>query len=174
MYFGDKVTLQELNDVSPDDAISAFLRCCGSTRWVRLMEQRRPFRDRTELFDAAEKIWRTLGPDDWKEAFSHHPRIGSVGSLRTKFPDTAAWAEGEQSGTRKASEETLHQLAEANEAYEQKFGRIFIVCATGKSAEEMLALMKSRLPNDPDSELGVAAAEQLKITRIRLEKLLQE
>ena len=109
---------------------------------------------------------------DWREAFTHHPKIGDVDALREKFASTAAWAAGEQGAVRQASEATLQGLKAGNEAYEQHFGYIFIVCATGKSADEMLALLQARLPHSPAEEIHVAMAEQAKITRLRLEKLL--
>jgi 2-oxo-4-hydroxy-4-carboxy-5-ureidoimidazoline decarboxylase len=166
-------SIDDLNGLSVPECLEALGRCCGSARWAALMEERRPFRDRLDLLDAAEKVWKGLEPEDWLEAFAHHPRIGDLDSPRTKFPDTADQAEREQSGTRHASGEILRRLAEGNNLYEIKFGYTFIVSAAGKSAEEMLALLKIRLPNDPGPELKFAAAEQLKITRLRLENLLR-
>jgi 2-oxo-4-hydroxy-4-carboxy-5-ureidoimidazoline decarboxylase len=113
-----------------------------------------------------------MGEADWREAFTHHPRIGDVSKLREKFASTATWSSQEQKGVSGASEETIQALAQGNRAYEEKFGFIFLVCATGKSAEEMLALLRERMPNDAAAELRIAAGEQAKITRIRLEKLL--
>ncbi|MNT52311.1 OHCU decarboxylase [compost metagenome] len=120
----------------------------------------------------AEHIWRGLGPEDWKEAFEHHPRIGDLDSLKAKYANTRDWAAGEQSGAASAPEEVLQALAEGNQTYEAKFGHLFIVCATGKTAKEMLDLLQARLPNAPQVELGIAADEQRKITRLRLEKLI--
>ena len=136
------------------------------------MLERRPFKDVQQVFDVADRVWTQLGTDDWKEAFSHHPRVGDVNSLKEKFASTGAWAAQEQSGVNKASAETLKNLMEGNAQYEKNFGCIFIVCATGKSAEEMLLILRTRLRNTPESELLIAAAEQSKITRLRLEKLL--
>lgn len=166
------MTLEEFNALPLEALREALRRCCGSTRWVELMAARRPYPSTRELLVAADEADRALSEGDWLEAFAHHPRIGDVASLRSKFASTAAWAAGEQSGTSHASEETLQALAEGNDAYFEKFGFIFIVCATGKSAGEMLALLRARLPNTPADELLVAAAEQSKITRLRLEKLL--
>lgn len=132
----------------------------------------RPFRSLAGLLGAADTAWAACGPADWLEAFSHHPRIGDLDSLRRRFADTAAWATGEQAGTAEADEATLAALAAGNASYERVFGHIFIVCATGKTAPEMLALLEARLANTPESEACVAAAEQHKITRLRLEKLL--
>lgn len=136
------------------------------------MAQRFPFQNKEELLAAAEEVWFKLLPNDWLEAFAHHPKIGDLNSLRAKFASTRQWAEGEQASVSTASEEVLRALAEGNAAYERKFGYIFIVCATGKSAEEMLAILQARLPNEHATELFLAAVEQSKITRIRLEKLL--
>lgn len=167
------MTLDHLNTLPDEEATAAFLRCCGATRWVRQMTDRRPFADADALFAAADEIGAGLSRDDWLEAFAHHPRIGDLESLRTRFADTAFWAAGEQAGTATASEAVLRALAEGNRAYEERFGYIFIVCATGKSAGEMLNLLRARLPNDPAAELSVAAEEQRKITCLRLEKLLK-
>lgn len=165
--------LARLNQASPDDAKAAFLRCCGSTKWAEAMTKARPFESAEALFAASERFWDATGPEDWREAMTHHPRIGET-QLRAKFAPTAGWSSQEQKGVSAASEETLKGLAEGNRAYEEKFGFIFLVCATGKSAQEMLELLRQRMSNDPETELRVAAGEQAKITRIRLEKLLSE
>ena len=125
--------------------------------------------DRT-LVRAGEE-WNSLDRGDWLEAFAAHPRIGDVESLRKKFTATADLCGAEQAGVKDAEKATIQALAEGNRQYEERFGHIFIVCATGKTAPEMLALLRSRLENDPDAELRIAAAEQAKITRLRLEKL---
>ena len=168
------MTLDEFNALSESQARSELLRCCGSRRWALEMSARRPFGNFNELIDAAAKFWTSLAPNDWKEAFSHHPKIGDIKSLRKKFAATAQWAEGEQAGVTQTSEKVLKELAEGNRLYEAKFGYIFIVCATGKSAEEMLTLLKIRLNSVPADELKIAIGEQAKITRIRLEKLLDQ
>ncbi|MBI4535224.1 MAG: 2-oxo-4-hydroxy-4-carboxy-5-ureidoimidazoline decarboxylase [Ignavibacteriae bacterium] len=149
-----------------------FLRCCGSRAWASEMAASRPFQGEKELLDVAEDVWLRLSPEDWKEAFSHHPRIGDRAKLREKFASTAQWAEREQAGVKDASEETLQLLLEGNREYEERFGHIFIVCATGKGADDMIALLRQRLGNPPGVELEIAAAEQQMITRLRLEKLL--
>jgi 2-oxo-4-hydroxy-4-carboxy-5-ureidoimidazoline decarboxylase len=168
------MTLNTLNSLFESALISEFTRCCGSMQWVQHMLARRPFISVEAMLKVADEIWWSLTEADWKEAFSHHPRIGDVEALRMKFASTAHWALLEQAGAKRASEVTLAALAEGNRQYEQKFGYIFIVCATGKSAEEMLAILNSRLPNAPNIEIRIAAAEQAKITRLRLEKLLAE
>jgi 2-oxo-4-hydroxy-4-carboxy-5-ureidoimidazoline decarboxylase len=132
-----------------------------------------PADDLVELLEDAEEIWYECSHDDWKEAFAHHPRIGDVESLKEKFYSTSQWASKEQSGMDSASQETIEALVEANRLYEEKFGYIFIVCATGKSAGEMLGLIRERLLNTPAAEIEIAGDEQNKITKLRLEKLLE-
>lgn len=132
-----------------------------------------PADDMVELLEDAEDEWWKCSQSDWKEAFTHHPKIGDIDSLREKVASTATWASGEQSGVNKASEETILALAAGNKLYEEKFGFIFIVCATGKSAEEMLAHLQQRLQHEPDEEIIIAADEQNKITKLRIEKLLE-
>ncbi|MEB3284041.1 MAG: 2-oxo-4-hydroxy-4-carboxy-5-ureidoimidazoline decarboxylase [Candidatus Sericytochromatia bacterium] len=149
-------------------------RCCGATRWVQGMLERRPFQSKQAVLDAADMVWSGLDSSDWREAFQHHPRIGDVAGLREKFASTAVWAKGEQAATALADEATLQALAEGNRQYEARFGFIFIVCATGKTAVEMLNLLRGRLQNQPEKEGAIAAAEQHKITRLRLEKLFEE
>jgi allantoinase len=160
-----------INAMDADSAREALLKCCGCRCWTDTMVKRRPFFNRSALAAAGEETWFSLTKNDWHEAFAAHPRIGDLKSLRVKFAATADLCQGEQAGAANADESTLRELAAGNAAYEAKFGHIFIVCATGKSAAEMLAILRSRLPNDPDIELHIAAAEQAKITRLRLEKL---
>lgn len=166
------MTLWELEQLDEAQVAEALRRCCGASRWVAAMLAARPFHTAEALFQAADDAWARCGREDWLEAFTHHPRIGDVESLRLKFASTAAWAAGEQAGSASASEETLQDLAAGNTLYEATFGHIFIVCATGKRADEMLAILHERLANDPEVELRIAAAEQHKITRLRLEKLI--
>lgn len=163
--------VQELNGLSEEAARERFFRCCGAARWVTAMVGARPFTSRTHLFGAAEQLWWGLGDGDWLEAFGHHPPIGTdAGALRGKFAATAALSEGEQAGVTGASEETLEALARANSDYMQRFGHVFLICATGKSAGEMLAALHERIANEPPAELRIAAGEQVKITRLRLER----
>jgi 2-oxo-4-hydroxy-4-carboxy-5-ureidoimidazoline decarboxylase len=161
----------EFNQLSSEKRKEELSKCCGSSAWIEKMNGLFPFSDKIALFQKAEEVWRSLPQKDWLEAFEHHPRIGDIKSLMEKFATTAKWAEAEQSSVQQASQEIIEELAKGNNAYEEKFGYIFIVCATGKSAEEMLYLLKSRLPNKPEDEIKIAAAEQAKITKIRLEKL---
>lgn len=143
-------------------------RACGSTRWVDRMLQRRPFGNDSRLLSAARIEWFGLTEADWLEAFSHHPKIGDRASLEARFPATHDLSAKEQAGVGGASTGVLDALAEANQRYFERFGFIFIVCASGKTAEEMLALLNSRLGNDRSSELRIAAEEQAKITALRL------
>lgn len=166
------MTLAALNTLPAAARAKALATCCGATAWVATLNAQFPFDSATALYEAAERVWHSLGEADWREAFTHHPKIGDVGALQEKFASTAAWAAGEQGAVERASLETLEALAAGNAAYEQKFGYIFIVCATGKSAEQMLALLQARLPHEPSQEIHVAMSEQAKITRLRLEKLL--
>lgn len=166
------LNLSELNRLPTAPARNEFLRCCGSTRWAATMETARPFRDVDQLMAHAREIWQGLGREDFLEAFAAHPEIGDLEHLRSRFHPSEAWSEGEQAGVAEASEATLQRLARGNRLYKERFGYIFIVCASGKSAEEMLSLLEERLPNDPAEELTFAAAEQENITRLRLLKLL--
>lgn len=161
-----------LNGLRVDEAERELLRCCGSTAWARAMAEKRPFSSEAGLTTAADDLWWALAPNDWLEAFAAHPRIGNKKDVARQEGDAKRWAQGEQAGADAATTATLKGLAEANAAYDRKFGHIYIVCATGKTAEEMLALCRARLENAPHDELRIAAEEQRKITRLRLEKLL--
>jgi 2-oxo-4-hydroxy-4-carboxy-5-ureidoimidazoline decarboxylase len=167
------VTLDQLNRLEDAAARAALERCCGARRWVERVCAARPWRDGAALVAAAERAFDGLERADWLEGFAHHPRIGDVAALRAKYASTAAWAGEEQRGAAAADEDTLAALAGGNRAYEERFGYIFIVCATGKSADEMLALLRARMPNPPEREIRIAAEEQMKITRLRLSKLLE-
>jgi len=164
--------LRRLNERPATEAREELLRCCGSSRWAEAMTARRPFVDERALYAAAEDAWWGLDEADWREAFAHHPKIGDKEALRARFASTRTWAAGEQSGAASASEDVLTALAEGNQTYEDRFGYIFIVCATGRTAPEMLARLRERLPHSPPDEIRIAAGEQAKITRLRLEKLL--
>jgi OHCU decarboxylase len=152
------MTLAELDE-------TRLLECCGSSHWAAHMLAARPFRDVSTLEKAATDIWWGLTPADWLEAFARHPKIGETGKV-------SQWSSQEQIGMNSAALDTAEKLAALNQTYFDKFGWIFIVCATGKTAEEMLSLLESRLSNPPNDELRIAAAEQNKITLLRLRKLL--
>jgi OHCU decarboxylase len=161
------MTLEQLNQLSEADALPALLKCCGSKSWAVQMTAARPFQDADLLQKKADEAWWQLTAQDWLEAFSAHPRIGEARQL-TK------WSSQEQSGMDGAQQQTTERLAALNDLYFERFGWIYIVCATGKSAAEMLALLESRLSNEPDEELRIAAMEQAKIMKLRVGKLLEE
>ena len=165
------MTLDELARLPESEARAEFMKCCGSTVWAKAMAAGRPFAGREALLSAADRHWAALGKKDRLEAFDHHPRIGER-QLREKFGATAKWAGQEQAGVSTAAEDVLSALERGNRDYEKRFGHIFLVCATGKTAREMLAILNNRMTNAPDAEFEVACGEQSKITRIRLEKLL--
>lgn len=161
-----------LSTLADGDARVALTRCCGATAWVTGMLSARPFADDAGLLQAADRVWSDATGSDIREALTHHPEIGAdVEALRAKFQSTAGWSEGEQAGVGAADEATLLALRDGNVEYKAKFGHIFVVCATGKSAAQMLELLRARLPNEPDQELLNAATEQGKITKLRLAKL---
>lgn len=164
--------LEDLNTLSPDEARQEFLKCCGSQNWAGRMVDERPFKDIAELLGKADSTWWSLESGDWLAAFRSHPQIGEQKAAEQVAEQARSWSEAEQAGTRDAARETIAQLAAGNREYEQQFGYIFIVCASGKTAAEMLAILRERLSNDPDQELRVAAEEQRKITQLRLKKLL--
>jgi 2-oxo-4-hydroxy-4-carboxy-5-ureidoimidazoline decarboxylase len=161
-----------LNALAEPAAAEALRRCCGSERWVAALLAARPYASTAALHAAAERAWQSLGEPDYLEAFSHHPQIGEdLAALRERFATTHTLAAGEQAGVHSADEATLLALRASNRAYRARFGFIFIVCATGKSAAQMLNLLRARSDNEPAAELALAAAEQAKITRLRLDKL---
>ena len=159
------MNLNDMNSTPDAEAREALLACCGARGWADRMLASRPFRDAAALHASAEAIWTSLTPADWLEAFSQHPRIGS---------NAAGWSRQEQSGMSEAGHDTAETMRRANEEYQRKFGWIFIVYATGKSAEDMLTLLQQRLQNDPGEELQIAACEQSRIMHLRLDKLLKE
>jgi 2-oxo-4-hydroxy-4-carboxy-5-ureidoimidazoline decarboxylase len=163
--------LGRLNGSNADEAFAEFLRCCGSQRWARALAKRRPFATEAELLAAADEIRLQLSREDWLQAFAAHPRIGDLDTLRKKFATTAAWCASEQSGVAGAGDEVLQALARANRLYEERFGYLFIVCAAGKGAAEMLEILRRRLENSAADEFAIATEEQTKIARLRLEKL---
>jgi OHCU decarboxylase len=167
----DHAGLDALNRLPRDAADAALRRCCGSRAWVRAMLEARPFSGRATLLAHADVVWWSLGAGDWLEAFTHHPRIGE---RPQPAADTSDWAAGEQAGTAAADAAVLAELESLNHEYEARFDHVFLICATGRSADEMLAALRERLGNDPGAELRIAAEEQRKITRLRLEKLLEE
>jgi len=166
--------LDQLNRFSPAQAEAEFLKCCGSRNWARSLTDARPFTDVDALFQKADSVWWSLSDEDWLEAFRAHPKIGEQKAAAIQPEQARNWSAQEQSGIRDAATETKAALATGNLEYEERFGFIFIVCATGKTSEEMLAILNARLQNDRETELRTAAEEQRKIMRLRLEKLLKQ
>lgn len=165
--------VQRLNSLPAAEAQKELLKCCGSRQWAERMIAERSFEDAEDLIAKADRLWWSLDPRDWLEAFLSHPKIGEKKAAVATSDQSKQWSAAEQAGIGDAANNTLATLAELNRKYEDKFGYIFIVCATGKSPEEMLANLRGRLANDPDEELRIAAAEQAKITELRLKKLLE-
>lgn len=166
------MTLEELNKLPNAKATAELLKCCGSTAWAKRMSDARPFSNSDELSSKADEIWSALREDDWLEAFRAHPKIGGKKAATAQSQQARNWSAEEQSGVGTAASQTIDELADLNRHYEGRFGFIFIVCATGKSSEEMLEILKTRFQNEPATEIRIAAEEQSKITRLRLEKLL--
>jgi 2-oxo-4-hydroxy-4-carboxy-5-ureidoimidazoline decarboxylase len=165
------MTIAEFDLLDTEKKKELLHQCCGSTNWVNKMIAALPAEDLIDLLEIAEEQWYACSEQDWREAFSHHPKIGDINSLKEKYASTGHWAANEQSSVKEATEQTLQRLAEGNEEYENKFGYIFIIYATGKTADEMLSLLKQRLYNSPEVEIQIAMEEQLRITKTRLEKL---
>ncbi len=177
LYLADEAAaVARLNALPDAEAVAELRQCCASLAWAQAMAAQRPYRDVGALLDSADVTWQRLGAYAWRDAFDGHPRIGE----RTGETDATAtatqrqWAAGEQAAaTASADESHRVSLTAAQQEYEGKFGHIFLICATGKSAAEILEALGSRLENDADTELRVAAEEQRRITRLRLEKMLR-
>lgn len=166
-------TLNSFNQLPKSEAAKELFKCCGSQNWVDQLMTHFPFKNEEILFDLSRSIWyEKCSETDYLEAFTHHPKIGDIGSLKQKFASTQEWAGNEQAGVNTAQEHTINELARLNEVYFEKFAYIFIVCATGKSAFEMFKLLANRVGHSKDEELGIAMGEQYKITLIRLKKLI--
>ena len=163
--------LELLNGLGRAEAEHALLQCCGSSRWAREVTAARPYEDLETLITRADEIWWSLEPGDWLEAFCSHPKIGEKKAAGQVSDQSRQWSGQEQAGVRDASQATVDSLSTLNRAYEEKFGFIFIICATGKTSDEMLSALRERLENDAARELTIAAAEQCKITELRLRKL---
>ncbi len=166
--------LEILNHLPQPEARAAFERCCGANRWISSMMVLRPYRDRQALLTASDRAFDQLTSTDWIEAFRHHPRIGEVPGTLSRLSPAADWAGNEQRGATDVSEATRAALVRRNRDYEARYGFIFIICATGKTGDQMLAELEKRMSNDPETELEVAADEQKKITALRIAKLLEE
>jgi 2-oxo-4-hydroxy-4-carboxy-5-ureidoimidazoline decarboxylase len=162
--------IEALNALPPEDARAAFLRCCGATNWADAMTAGRPYLDESHLHESAKHCFLSLSQSDWLEAFAHHPRIGDISKLRERFAHSGDLSEREQGTAMAAANEAIiTALFEGNQRYEARHGHIFIVCATGKSAAEMKALLEARIDLPTDVELANCASEQQKITALRLQ-----
>ena len=174
MTIHTSISLNTLNSLSQLDAEKWFSHCCAAPKWYQSMALARPFSNVNLIKSAAEEIWTTCTKVDFMTAFEAHPMIGDVNSLRKKYAATKAMAGNEQQGATHASEQTLQALSKANHDYLAKFGFIFIICATGLSANTMLQALQQRINNESQTEINLAAAEQIKITLLRLEKGLEK
>lgn len=166
------MTLEELNKINTKQAYEWFQTACAADNWINKMIQSRPFANATTLRKSALENWWKLAEEDFLEAFEAHPMIGDVASLKAKFANTKTTASTEQQGAANASDEVLLELKNYNQKYFDKYGFIFIICATGLSAETMLNALKDRIENDRETEVQNAAEQQITITLLRLEKNL--
>lgn len=164
--------LTRWNSMPLEKAVQEILPCCGSRAWARAMATRRPIRTEVDLLAASDAAWKGLPVSDWLEAFQTHPRIGDAKAPSAATSQSAAWSRNEQQKVETVDDAVKAALAEGNRAYEQRFGRIFIVCAAGKSAQEILVILERRLRNDDKTELLEAAAQQRQIAHLRLQKWL--
>ena len=161
-----------INEMSEEEAIVAFYSTCACDEFAKTMTKLRPFKNIEMLKEKTKIVFEGLTKEQWKESFEGHPKIGDVASLKEKYQSTKSMVAGEQAGVNHASDEVINDLALYNEKYLTKFGYIFIVCASGKSAAEMLAILRKRIENNPEEEIFIASQEQLEITYLRMEKLL--
>jgi OHCU decarboxylase len=169
-----KNRLDQLNSLSPEQAEAELIKCCGAPNWARLLTRAGPFNSLEDLLAKADSVWWSLSEQDWLDAFRAHPKIGEQKAAAAQSEQARNWSAQEQSGAESAAAETKAALAAGNRKYEERFGFIFIVCATGKTSEELLAILNERLTCEPETELRAAAEEQRKITQLRLEKLLKQ
>ena len=165
--------LSELNQLPADEAVATFMSCCASRAWAEAMAERRPFQTPDDVYSAAENVWWQLPRMEWLVAFAAHPRIGERKAAEPQHGQGDAWSEREQAGVWSDPQSTRDELRELNQKYEQRFGHGFLVFASGKSGEDLLTLLRQRIENDPETELHIAAAEQARITKLRLQRLLE-
>jgi 2-oxo-4-hydroxy-4-carboxy-5-ureidoimidazoline decarboxylase len=165
--------LARWNSLDPSTAANEALPCCGSKAWAAALAAQRPLPDEASLLEASAAIWRSLPPQDWQEAFDSHPRIGQNHAQKHATEKSLRWSSQEQRKALADDEATKLALAEANRRYEEKFGRIFIVCATGKTSAEMLVILEARMENDAATEFLESAEQQRQITEIRLHRWLE-
>ena len=166
------MTFSDLNTLPLEALKEELTKCCGSSSWVNKMSALHPFTSEDQLFNMAERLWHECNEEDWKEAFTHHPKLGDIESLKEKYANTKDWAKDEQAAAKESSPEVLEELAYNNKVYEEKFGFIYILYATGKTAKVILSILRIRLNNDLATELIMSMVEQNKITKLRLEKML--
>ena len=164
--------LARWNDMPQEEAAKEILSCCGSRAWAAKLAALRSFADEQSLFEAADRCWQDLPKEDWLEAFRSHPRIGEQHAASKTTATSASWSRSEQGQMKEADAVILERMREGHRAYEERFGRIFIVCATGKRPEEMLRILERRLKNDSQEELTESAAQQQQIMQLRLRKWL--
>lgn len=171
---GDGLTgaLPAFNALPTQETEAALLRCCGAIRWARGLAAMRPFATSDAMLEIASDLWWALTPDDWRQGFSSHPKIGA--KLDTQGDSSALWSAKEQAGAATADSATREALAGLNDEYETRFGHIFIVCASGLTGEQMLERLRTRLQNDPETEMLTAAEEHLRITKLRLQNVLAD
>ena len=165
-------TLRDLNALPPHAVEPLLAACCGAPGWVRGMLARRPFASRDALLEASDAVCDKLSNDQWLAAFAHHPRIGEQRAAAEVNETAQRWSEGEQSDAMGGGDSLQDELREAQRRYEMRFGYIFIICASGRTAPEIMSELETRLHNDHHAELRIAAEEQRRITRLRLEKLV--
>lgn len=165
--------LKRWNALSETEAVQEILPCGGSRRWACILASLRPFADAASLLKQSDEVWKRVDSQDWDEAFATHPRIGEQEAPASATARSAAWSSQEQSGVERAGNDIQQRVRCGNEEYERRFGRTYIVCATGRSAEEMLAILERRLQNDDVAELHESRAQQRQITELRLRKWLE-
>jgi 2-oxo-4-hydroxy-4-carboxy-5-ureidoimidazoline decarboxylase len=171
MIVSHSSVLDRWNELDAEEAIREILPCCGSSRWAERLVARRPFASPEELCNISDAVWAALGDADWREAFDSHPRIGEH-HARTATARSLAWSSEEQNAAASSGDGVKLLLAEANQRYEEKFGRIFIICAAGKGSEEILAILEQRMQNSPAKEMLESAEQQRQITQLRLRRWL--
>ncbi len=167
-------TIQELSGLPMDTLNGKFRECCGSEWWAKRMAEQGPYEGVAQLHAIADETFDRMPRDEWLEAFASHPRIGDLKSLKMRFAGNNKWSSAEQSGAGDADEAVLRDLQLKNQVYHTRFGHVFIVCATGKSAIEMLAILNQRLNNSAEDEFRLASSEQRKIAHLRIDKLLSQ
>jgi 2-oxo-4-hydroxy-4-carboxy-5-ureidoimidazoline decarboxylase len=165
--------LARWNSLDPETAAREALPCCGSQEWAAALAARRPIPDEASLVEASTTIWRALPAEAWQQAFDSHPRIGQTHAQTHATDESLRWSAQEQRTAVSEDQAVRLALQEANHLYEQKFGRIFIVCATGRNPTEILATIEARMKNDAATELREAAEQQRQITELRLRRWLE-